>query len=321
MDKLLELEKKLIQVREELEKANNGMQLELKQKKPKKPGLTPEERKAQSERSRQKQEKRSAQTKMAQENWDKLYGAKKSIDDRLDDILEKAKVEDKRKIERKGISSASSAQTTEQEDPSAAMERAKNHKNVPDAPIIPEEPRKPINHKWKGDLSNVTVSKDKEGNSTAGRGTISNVDRLAAEKMRQHNSDKKTKVKPKVVVRKISDVKKSMSDRLDDVLEKLAKGHLDQKTIEEKMKDPEWRKQALEANKKITAPIVNQAKAQKQKIQSQNDAYDDAVETHDPDARPAVSQKKRSQTGIDQVNRRKEAPDRKLIAKEKKGIL
>lgn len=116
---------------------------------------------------------------------------------------------------------------------------------------------------------------------------------------------------------------KSIDDRLDDLLKSLikkpgeSKGRSEQERLEEKLKDPKVREAALRSNVKASAPILDHAKKKKE----QNAEYDKAVVADDPDQRPAVAQKKRTATFIDQFNRRKEAPDKKLINKENKGEL
>ena len=70
---------------EHLQKSDDmSLQLKLLQETPaKKPSskiMTPEERKTQKERIKQKHQKKFAQTMQAQANWDKLYGDKKEKD-------------------------------------------------------------------------------------------------------------------------------------------------------------------------------------------------------------------------------------------------
>lgn len=77
----------------------------------------------------------------------------------------------------------------------------------------------------------------------------------------------------------------------------------DDKRIAERLKnDPEFKRKALMYQHK----------------RNSSEAYDEAVQEIDPEMKPAVSTKKRSQGYITQFNRRKNAPDAKLINKETK---
>jgi len=74
---------------------------------------------------------------------------------------------------------------------------------------------------------------------------------------------------------------------------------------EEKLKNPEFRDKALAFN----------AREHSRSSESSSN-YDKAVQTIDPDAKPTVATKKRKATYIEQFNRRKEAPDKKIIARQ-----
>jgi hypothetical protein len=113
--------------------------------------------------------------------------------------------------------------------------------------------------------------------------------------------------KAKVIRKKPNESKgKAKSER--DAEAKRDKELAAQKELEEKLKDPEFRKKAL----------LHNAKEQKE-IKDQYKAHDEAVKQVDTDERPPVATKKRGANFIQQFNRRKEAPDKKLINKEKKG--
>lgn len=114
--------------------------------------------------------------------------------------------------------------------------------------------------------------------------------------------DKAPSDKPKVLRRKAGEKKGLTSkDRKDK--ETRAK-------VETKLKDPEYKRKALVHNAK-----------ERQAVKDKETTYDNAVKEHDPDQRPAVAQKKRGQAFITQFNRRKNAPDKKLIDKENRGEL
>jgi hypothetical protein len=109
----------------------------------------------------------------------------------------------------------------------------------------------------------------------------------------------------KAIVRKPGEAKGSTSSERAD-----AKERDSQKEMEQKLQDPSFKNAALVSNKKDIDD--------KKQVEVN---YDKAVETVDPDAKPAVATKKRKATYIAQFNRRKEAPDAKLIDKESKGEL
>lgn len=109
-----------------------------------------------------------------------------------------------------------------------------------------------------------------------------------------------------IIKRKGESSGKTKDERVSE--EKRSKELANQKELEQKMSDPEYKKKAL----------LFQTKQNENK-KAQNENYDKAVQTDDPDARPPVAQKKRSATFIQQFNRRKDAPDKKLINKEKTG--
>jgi hypothetical protein len=74
---------------------------------------------------------------------------------------------------------------------------------------------------------------------------------------------------------------------------------------EEKLKNPEFRDKALAFNTR-----------EHSRSSESSSNYDKAVQAIDPDAKPTVATKKRKATYIEQFNRRKEAPDKKIIARQ-----
>ncbi len=108
----------------------------------------------------------------------------------------------------------------------------------------------------------------------------------------------KAEKKSKVLIRKPGESKGITSTKRND---KKA-----QAEMEAKLKDPNFKLKAL---------------MHQQKEANKYAAYDKSVETFDPDHRPPVANKKRTATYIAQFNRRKEAPDKKLINRENKGEL
>jgi len=107
------------------------------------------------------------------------------------------------------------------------------------------------------------------------------------------------------VIRKKPGEKKGASSEERAASEKQQSETKARSEVEEKLKSPEFRDKALAFNIR-----------EHSKSQETAGAYDKAVQTVDPDAKPAVATKKRKATYIEQFNRRKEAPDKKIIARE-----
>jgi hypothetical protein len=339
MDKLLELEKKLIQVREELGKSiderlddilakakvedRRAIEREGVDSATSAAGATEEGQRSDPATIKAKAEKDAA---AAMERSKDHKNVKPHVDERNKvTVPHNGEVKEVVHAEPKRWEAKPKEGTTKVVEEEV---RSKGH-NAKGETIV-HKPLKVIGQgiKIKKDSNGNVINEVNQAKADFERWNAKNEAKIAARPKKEEPAKPKTTI----IRKKPEETKKSIDERLDDLIkavtpglgvikEKKSEVSDEQKMLEEKLKDPEARKMMLNSNIKATNHIRAYDKQKKADAANQNKVYDKAVAADDPDQRPPVSQKKRSQTGIDQVNRRKEAPDKKLIAKENKGFL